>query len=76
VVDEERMSIRSQVVQVTTADGRQAVIAAGLQPGQLVVSAGVHVLTQGQKVTLFAGAGPGADAGKVAAPASPAPASK
>lgn len=57
VVDEERMSIRSQAVQVATADGQQAVILGGLQPGQLVVSAGVHVLTQGQKVSLFGGAG-------------------
>jgi hypothetical protein len=29
------------------------VIAAGLQPGMLVVSAGVHVLSPGQKVTIY-----------------------
>jgi membrane fusion protein, multidrug efflux system len=40
-------------VQVATADGNEAVIAAGLQPGALVVSAGVHVLSPGQKVTIF-----------------------
>ena len=28
-------------------------IAAGLQPGMLVVSAGVHVLSPGQKVTIY-----------------------
>jgi hypothetical protein len=29
------------------------VIAAGLQPGMLVVSAGVHVLSPGQKVAIY-----------------------
>jgi hypothetical protein len=28
-------------------------VASGLSPGQLVVTAGVHVLTPGQKVKLF-----------------------
>jgi multidrug efflux system membrane fusion protein len=40
-------------VQVATADGNDAVIASGLQPGMLVVSAGVHVLSPGQKVTVW-----------------------
>jgi multidrug efflux system membrane fusion protein len=40
-------------VQVATADGNEAVIASGLQPGMLVVSAGVHVLSPGQKVTIW-----------------------
>ena len=47
------MTVRSQPVQVATADGNEAVIAAGLQPGMLVVSAGVHVLSPGQKVTIY-----------------------
>jgi multidrug efflux system membrane fusion protein len=47
------MTLRSQVVQVATADGNEAVIAAGLQPGMVVVSAGVHVLSPGQKVTIW-----------------------
>ena len=53
VLDPKTMSLRSQPVQVATADGNEAVIASGLQPGMLVVSAGVHVLAPGQKVALY-----------------------
>ena len=53
VLDQTTMTVRSQAVQVATADGNDAVIAAGLQPGQLVVSAGVHVLSPGQKVSIY-----------------------
>ena len=34
-------------------DGNDAVIQSGLQAGQQVVVAGVHVLNAGQKVTVF-----------------------
>ncbi|WP_332814616.1 efflux RND transporter periplasmic adaptor subunit [Ramlibacter sp.] len=53
VLDRATMTLRSQPVQVATADGNEAVIAAGLQPGMLVVSAGVHVLAAGQKVRIY-----------------------
>ena len=53
VLDKSTMTVRSQPVQIATADGNEAVIAAGLQPGMLVVSAGVHVLSPGQKVTIY-----------------------
>ncbi|MBK6008439.1 efflux RND transporter periplasmic adaptor subunit [Ramlibacter ginsenosidimutans] len=53
VLDRASMTVRSQPVQIATADGNDAVIAAGLQPGMVIVSAGVHVLSQGQKVTLW-----------------------
>jgi multidrug efflux system membrane fusion protein len=53
VLDKASMTVRSQPVQVATADGNLAVIAAGLQPGMLVVVAGVHVLSPGQKVTIY-----------------------
>ncbi len=53
VVDKATMTLKSQPIQVATADGNEAVVAAGLQPGMLVVSAGVHVLAPGQKVTLY-----------------------
>ena len=53
VLDEAAMTVRSQPVQVSTVDGNQVVIASGLQPGQKVVAAGVHVLTAGQKVTVY-----------------------
>ena len=53
VLDEAKMTVASQAVQVATADGNEVVIAAGLQPGQRIVTAGVHVLTPGQKVSLY-----------------------
>lgn len=53
VLDKSTMTVRSQPVQVATADGNQAVIAAGVKPGDLVVVAGVHVLSPGQKVSIF-----------------------
>lgn len=53
VLDTTSMTLRSQAVQVVTADGNEAVIASGLQPGQLVVATGVHVLSPGQKVTIY-----------------------
>jgi RND family efflux transporter MFP subunit len=53
VLDKATMTVKSQAVEIATADGNDAVIAAGLQPGMLVVSAGVHVLSPGQKVTIW-----------------------
>jgi RND family efflux transporter MFP subunit len=53
VLDKTSMTVRSQTIQIATADGNDAVIASGLQPGMLVVSAGVHVLSPGQKVTIY-----------------------
>ena len=53
VLDKSSMTVRSQIIQIATADGNEAVIAAGLQPGMLVVSAGVHVLSPGQKVSIY-----------------------
>ncbi|MDE2605359.1 MAG: efflux RND transporter periplasmic adaptor subunit [Burkholderiales bacterium] len=53
VLDPATMTVRSQPVEVATADGNDAVIAAGLKPGMVVVAAGVHVLSPGQKVTIW-----------------------
>ncbi len=53
VLDRASMTVRSQPVQLATADGNEAVIATGLQPGQEVVVAGVHVLSPGQKVGIY-----------------------
>ena len=53
VLDMATMTVRTQEIQVTTADGNEAVVNSGLQAGQQVVVAGVHVLSPGQKVTLF-----------------------
>ncbi len=53
VLDKASMTVKSQPIQIATADGNQAVVASGLAPGMLVVSAGVHVLSPGQKVTIY-----------------------
>ncbi len=53
VLDSASMTVKSTPVQIATADGNQAVIAAGLAPGMLVVAAGVHVLSPDQKVTIY-----------------------
>jgi multidrug efflux system membrane fusion protein len=53
VLDKQTMTVRSQLVQIATADGNEAVVASGLQPGAVVVSAGVHVLAPGQKVRIY-----------------------
>jgi len=53
VLDPATMTVRSQPVEIATADGNEAVVAAGLTPGLMVVSAGVHVLSPGQKVTIY-----------------------
>lgn len=53
VLETSSMTLRSQVVKIATVDGNEAVVAAGLEPGMQVVSAGVHVLSAGQKVTLY-----------------------
>jgi len=76
VLDKTSMTVRSQPVQVATADGNEAVIGGGIAPGMTVVVAGVHVLSPGQKVSLYrektaAPAGAGPDAVKVQVPAAP-----
>ena len=53
LLDRASMTVRAQPVVVGGADGNSVVIAAGLSQGQMVVSAGVHVLTPGQKVRLY-----------------------
>lgn len=53
VLDTASMTVKLQPVQIATADGNEVVVSAGLQPGMLVVTAGVHVLSPGQKVTIY-----------------------
>lgn len=67
-LDRERMTVTAQAVRVAGAEGNEVVIAAGLSPGEMVVVAGVHVLSPGQKVRLYAERG--AAAGHTAARAS------
>ena len=53
VLDASTMTVKSQPVEVETADGNDAVIRSGLKAGDEVVATGVHVLTPGQKVTRY-----------------------
>ena len=69
VLDKASMTVSSQPIQIATADGNDVVVASGLTPGMLVVSAGVHVLSPGQKVSIYASNRPVAqDARAQAAP--------
>src|SRR5436305_5704702 len=52
-VDKGSMTVKTQPVVLAGADGNDAVISGGLAPGQVVVTAGVHVLTPGQKVKFY-----------------------
>lgn len=74
VLDEATMTVNSQAVQLGPVDGNEVVVSSGLQPGQKVVSAGVHVLSPGQKVTVYGAAPTPASApGAVPAPSATAP---
>jgi len=53
VLDTASMTVRLQPVVIATADGNEVVVSSGLQPGMQVVTAGVHVLSPGQKVTVY-----------------------
>ncbi len=53
VLDPATLTVKLQGVQIATADGNEVVIASGLTPGLQVVVAGVHVLSPGQKVTIY-----------------------
>ena len=53
VVDRSTMRVRHVPVVVAGADGNDVVVSSGLTPGLDVVTAGVHVLNPGQKVTFF-----------------------
>ena len=53
VYDAASGTVKSQAVQIATADGNEAVVAGGLAPGMQVVATGVHVLSPGQKVLVY-----------------------
>jgi RND family efflux transporter MFP subunit len=53
VLDPVTMTVKLQPVQLVAADGNAWVVASGLAPGMQVVVAGVHVLSPGQKVTIY-----------------------
>ena len=45
--------VRAAPVEVAGVDGNEAVIRSGLKAGDVVVTAGVHVLSEGQKVVVY-----------------------
>ncbi|HEX8886176.1 MAG TPA: efflux RND transporter periplasmic adaptor subunit, partial [Noviherbaspirillum sp.] len=49
----ENGTVRLAPVQLAGASGNDMLIASGLNPGQVVVTAGVHLLKPGQKVTVL-----------------------
>ncbi|MED5619268.1 efflux RND transporter periplasmic adaptor subunit [Ideonella sp. BN130291] len=53
LVDKASMTVKPQPIQVAGAEGNSVLVSGGLAPGQTVVTAGVHVLTPGQKVKLY-----------------------
>jgi len=54
LLDNASMTVQPRIIEVTTADGNDAVVNSGLNNGDQVVVSGVHVLTPGQKVSVFA----------------------
>ncbi len=53
LLDTGTLTVRPQPVVLAGADGNQVVVAQGLAAGQVVVTAGVHTLSAGQKVQLY-----------------------
>lgn len=53
LLDSQTMTVKSQAIDVHTADGNDAVVSSGLKNGDQVVVSGVHVLNPGQKVSLY-----------------------
>jgi len=57
-LDPKQMTVQVQPVKLAGAEGNLALIAAGIAPGQEIVTAGVHVLTPGQAVKRYGAAAP------------------
>ena len=66
VLDRQAMTVSSRPVAIAGAEGNMVVVAGGLSSGQTVITAGVHTLTPGQRVKLYAEPGT-ASAGTAAA---------
>ena len=71
LLDTASMTVKVHPVALGGAEGNEIIVAAGLTPGQEVVTAGVHVLTPGQKVKRWQAPAAEAPAG-AAKPAAPA----
>ncbi len=53
LLDKSSMTVQPTPVTIAGSDGNDAVVSAGLSSGQVVVTAGVHVLNPGQKVKAY-----------------------
>ncbi|NMM06836.1 efflux RND transporter periplasmic adaptor subunit [Polaromonas sp.] len=53
LLDPASMTVKAQVIELAATDGNDVIVTAGLQPGMRVVSAGAHVLSAGQKVSIY-----------------------
>ncbi len=53
VFDAQQSQVHAQQVEVAGTEGSDVLIASGLEAGQQVVAAGVHVLSEGQTVTVY-----------------------
>ncbi|GIX25051.1 MAG: multidrug transporter [Caldimonas sp.] len=53
VVDPDTMAVNLHPVELAGSDGNEVVVRSGLKPGQTIVTAGVHVLTPGQRVRIY-----------------------
>ena len=62
VVDPASQVVRTREIEVGGAQGNEVIVRSGLRAGERVVTAGVHVLTEGQRVRLQATAAPAAAA--------------
>jgi RND family efflux transporter MFP subunit len=73
-LDAARTAVSRHAVQVATIAGNDLVIAQGVQPGDVIVTAGVHLLKEGQQVKVLADLVPAAPAMvPITKPQSPAP---
>ena len=54
LVNRQTMQVQARPVQIAGAEGNLVLVGAGLAAGETVVTAGVHVLTEGQKVRWYA----------------------
>jgi RND family efflux transporter MFP subunit len=57
LVDPASMTVQSHEIQISGVNENSVVVSGGLTAGQQVVTAGIHVLSPGQKVTYFKSAG-------------------
>jgi len=74
LVDRASMTVKAQPIAVAGAEGNLVLVGGGLAPGQVVVTAGVHALTPGQKVRWYVepGLAAASAAASSATPAKPA----